>query len=466
MGNWFRAFVIGAAAALTSLPAQAETLTDALISAYRNSNLLEQNQAVLRAADEDVAIAVSSLRPVVSYVVSAGTSWTKRTTDFSTTEFDSLSTSIALSVDFVLFDFGRNRLAVEMAKEAVLATRQALVSVEQQVLLAAVSAYVDVQLKQEIVALRQSNVRLITSELGAARDRFDVGEITRTDVSIAEAALAAARSGLAAAEGELLVAREAYKAAIGHYPSNLAALPAAPAIGKSLDEARKVAVRGHPSILRAQHEVVIAERQVALASANMKPSIGLSGQIGNSTADSSIAGNDTASLNAQLGLSMSQTLYAGGRLSSLYRKALAGQEGARAALKQTVLLVEQGVGNAWSALIVYTASIEASRQQIAAAQAAFDGVREEASLGARTTLDVLDAEQDLLDARASRLEAEAGRYVAVYQVLSSMGLLTVEHLNLGIPTYDPEAYYNAVKSAPPTSVQGKKLDRILKKVTE
>jgi outer membrane protein len=116
--------------------------------------------------------------------------------------------------------------------------------------------------------------------------------------------------------------------------------------------------------------------------------------------------------------------------------------------------------------LVAQASIEAGRQQVTAAQRAFDGVREEATLGARTTLDVLNAEQNLLSARASRLEAEANRYVGVYQVLASMGLLTAEHLNLGVPTFDPEAYYNAVKSAPTHSAQGKALDRILQKIAD
>ena len=463
MRMWLKAVAVSALAMAASLPARAETLTDALISAYRNSHLLEQNQAVLRAADEDVAQAVSSLRPVVTYVVNAGSTWAKRTTSFTNVDSRTLALSVTLSVDLVLFDFGRTKAAIELARQSVLATRQALVGVEQQVLLSAVQAYVDVQLQQELVALRQSNVRLIQQELKAAQDRFDVGEITKTDVAIAEAALAAARSNLAAAEGDLMVAREAFKAAVGHYPGALAPLPPSPSIPKGLDAARSVAVKTHPSVLQAQHQVLVAENQVALASANMRPSIGLGASIGNSTADSSLTGSDVATLSTELGLQMSQTLYAGGKLSSVYRKALAQQEASRAGLRQTVVQIEQNIGNVWAQLSVYVASIDASRQQIKAAQEAFDGVREEASLGARTTLDVLDAEQDLLDARNARLQAEAGRYVAVYQVLAAMGLLTVDHLKLGIPTYDPEAYYDAVKNAPPTSVQGKKLDRILTK---
>jgi len=442
---------------------KAETLTDALIAAYENSNLLEQNRAVLRAADEDVAVAVSALRPVVSYAVNWGSSWTKRTAGAMSSDFHALNLSVSLSAEMVLFDFGRSKIGIDLARESVLATRQALVAVEQQVLLAAVQAYVEVRLRQEIVALRQSNVRLIGEELRAAQDRFDVGEITRTDVSIAEAALAAARSGLAAAEGDLMVARESYKAATGHYPGRLAPLPASPAIGRNADEARAVALRSHPAILQAQHQVAIADAQVALADANMKPTIGIGLSVGNSSIDSSAVGGDSASLTTQLGLTMSQTLYAGGRLSALYRKAVAQGAAARAGLHQTVVTVEQGVGNAWAALAVHSASIEASRQQIVAAQEAFEGVRQEAALGARTTLDVLNAEQDLLDARAARLQAEAGRTVTVYQILSAMGLLTVEHLGLGIPTYDPNAYYDAVKTAPATSSRGRKLDRILER---
>ena len=436
--------------------ARAETLADALIAAYRNSNLLDQNRAVLRAADEDVAIAVSGLRPVIAFAAQAG---------YARSEFlnpvggrsvsEGLSSSISLTADYTLLDFGRGAVAVEVAKESVLATREALVAVEQGVLLSAVQAYVDVRLAQEIVGLRQSNFRLITQELRAARDRFEVGEITRTDVAIAEARLASSRASLAAAEGDLMVARESYKAATGAYPGRLAGLPATPKTALSLEDAQAVAQRTHPAIRQAQREVTIAELNVARGKAGMKPSL---------TARATLSVDGDGLDNQSLGLNLNQTLYAGGKLSALYRKALAGQDATRAGLHQTSVQVAQNVGNAWSNLAVTAASIDASSRQITAAQTAFDGVREEATLGARTTLDVLDAEQELLDARASRLEAEAGRYVGVYVLLSSMGLLTADHLQLGIPTYDPAAYYNAVKTAPATSAQGRKLDKILEKI--
>lgn len=448
----FLSAVAVAALGLTGTVASAETLADALAAAYKNSKLLDQNEALLRAADEDVAQAVARLRPVVNFVAEANS------TDFDpdTPTNDEFTTTLTLAMQWTLLDFGRNRLGVEIAKESVLATREALKDLEANVLLSAVSAYVDVRLQAEIVALRQSNVRLITQELQAAQDRFDVGEVTRTDVAIAEARLAAAQSGLAAAQGDFKVARERYKAVVGDYPGNLAGLPPLPKTARSMEEARMIALRGHPDILQAQRQVTVARLGVEATKAEMRPTVTLEGGLTESV--------DSDVQRSSVGLSFNQTLYAGGALHSAHRAALAQKEAAEAALLQTTTTVGENVGNAWTALEVAAASIQAGTLQVQAAQTAFDGVREEATLGARTTLDVLNAEQELLDARATKLQAEAQRYVGVYSLLSSMGLLSVEHLNLGVPTYDPALYYNAVKNAPITSPQGKKLQRILDKI--
>jgi outer membrane protein len=456
MRAWLLSLVVAFAGVMAAPMATAETLADALIAAYRNSNLLDQNRAVLRAADEDVALAVSSLRPVVAYTAQAG--WQRADAENllgTKIVVEDLSASLTLSAELVLIDFGRGRLGIEIAKESVLATRQALVQVEQQVLLGAVQAYVNVRLAEQVVLLRQSNQRLITEQLRAARDRFDVGEITRTDVSITEARLAASRAALATAEGDLLIAREAYKAATGDYPGRLAGLPRAPALPKKMEDAQTVALATHPLIRQAQHQVTVADLQVELAKANRAPVIS-----GGVTLRTDQDGFESESL----GLTMNQTIYAGGRLSALQRQALARKDSASAGLHQIGVDVAQNVGVAWARLAVAAASIEASDRQIRASQTAFDGVREEAAAGTRTTLDVLDAEQELLDARNARLVAEANRYLAVYQVLAAMGLMTVEHLQLDVPVYDPEAYYGAVEKAPAHSAQGKKLDRILDKI--
>lgn len=436
---------------------RAETLADALIAAYRNSNLLEQNRALLRAADEDVAVSVSALRPVISFTLQSlyrnvEVKGTGTGSNFTT---DSLENTAALNAEISVLDFGRNRLAIDAAKETVLATREALVDVEQAVLFSAVRAFVDVRLAQSIVDVRQSNVRLVMQELRAAQDRFEVGEVTRTDVAIAQSRLATSRAELAAAEGDLAVARESYKLAVGNYPGTLAPPPATPKIPATLSEARDVAVRTHPALRRLQHEVKVADLNVARAGAATKPEV-----IGRATVDT----DDNGLQSQTLSLTMTQTLYAGGQLAAFYRRAIASRAASRSNLLQITIAVEQNVGAVWSNLNVAVATLVATGQQIEAARTAFEGFREEAKLGARTTLDVLDSEQELLNAQVSRLSAEATRYLGVYAVLQSMGLLTVDHLKLGIPTYDPAAYYNAVKNAPAHSVQSQKLDRILKTV--
>lgn len=447
-----RRVAVAATLALASAgAASAETLTDALISAYRNSQLLEQNRALLRAADENVAQSVAALRPVLAFVASASQTEVRPAPILSSGS--TTTASVRLSASISLYDGGSNRLAVEGAKENVLATRAGLVNIEQTVLYNAVSAYTSLRSAIDSVALSESNVRLSTEQLRAARDRFEVGEVTRTDVSQAESALARAQSGEAAARGALLQAREAYNAAIGHYPGRLTGSPRVPQIPGSLDSARALAVKTHPSIMAAQHDVTAAEILVKRARAARGPSVDLTGSYGV---------NDSGTETATLGVQLNQTIYAGGGLVSAERQANANRDSARSALHLSVQGVEQEVGVYWATLLSARAQLEAADKQIQAAQLAYDGTREEARLGARTTLDVLDAQQALLDARTARVDAETALFNSYYLILRAVGLLTVEHLNLGIPTYDPAAYYNAVKSAPSFSRQGSQLDQVMK----
>lgn len=435
-------------AAVLGMPARAETLTDALIEAYRNSNLLEQNRAVLRAADEDVASAVAALRPTLAFVAASNYAHNVQTRG--------ITNSLGLSASLTLFDSGRRALSREIAQESVLATREALVGVEQNVLLEAVEAYMGVRQALEFVSLNQNSVRVLGEELRAVEDRFEVGEVTRTDTAQAEARRATAQASLQSAQGDLTVARERYRAAIGRFPGTLAAPPRAPSIPATVDEAKGIAVRTHPSIRQAQREVNVAELNVALAVSERRPTVDLS---------ASVNRNDNYNRDSQaVGVQLTQPLYQGGGLSALHRRAIANRDASRAELQQRAVEVSYSVGAAWSQLQVSRANVAALGESVSAAQVAYEGVREEARLGARTTLDVLDAEQDLLDAATDRVAAETQQYVAVYSLLSSMGLLTVDHLKLGIPTYDPSAYYNAVKNAPYTSVQGEKLDRVLRSI--
>lgn len=430
--------------------AKAETLSDALASAYNSSGLLDQNRALLRAADEGVAQSVAATLPVLNWSLSANRS---RVTgpDAATTD----SALARISADLTLYSGGANRLAIEAQKEVVLGTRQSLRGVEQDVLLRAVQAYMNLRSDTEFVQLRQNNVRLITQEFRAAQDRFEVGEVTRTDVALAEARLAAARSLLAAAQGSLAISAEEYRAAIGRGPSGVTAVIPAP-VSRSLDDAKAFAVRNHPAILEAQHSVAAAELNILRAEAAMKPSVSLSG---------SLATDNDSNGSAQIELSVGGPIYAGGRISSQVRQSQANRDAARSQLHSTVVAVEQQVGNAYAQLQVARASSQASDQQISSAQVAFQGVREEATLGSRTTLDVLNAEQELLDARANLIAAQSDEVVASYALLSAMGLLTADHLNLPVQQYDPSEYYNFVKSAPTSmSAQGQALDRIIQSI--
>lgn len=451
----FGQVILGAALAgsliLAPVLSGAQTLADTLVAAYENSNLLDQNRALLRAADEDVATAVSALRPVVDFIATAD--YTGRQQGF---EVDDLTASLGLSADLLLYDFGRTRLGVDSAKETVLATRQALIDLEQRVLLTAVTAFMNVRSASEFVSIRENNVRVLTEEQRAARDRFEVGEVTRTDVSIAEARLSAARSSLQAARGDLVTAREDYKFATGRFPDSLSRVSTLPDLPDTLEAAKSVGARDHPSIRQAQHEVTVAELNAERAKAATRGRLSARADL--------LTDEELQNETTRLSLTFRQPIYRGGQLSALYRQALARSASTKALLLQQVRTIEQDIGRAWSDLRVALARIESDRQQVEAARVAFEGAREEARLGARTTLDVLDLEQDLLTARGNLIASQNARNVAAYTVLSSIGLLTVEHLNLGIPTFDPSVYYNAVRTAPATSVQGKRLDRVLQSI--
>jgi outer membrane protein len=471
MANQVRRFaarcVLGPALAISvfSSSAWSETLADALVGAYTTSGLLEQNRALLRAADEDVATAAAALRPIISYTADV----TRNFGDSqgvnvlsglgTTNNLEQTVLSTGLVGELLLYDGGASVLAREAAKETVLATRQQLISIEQSVLLRAVQAYLNVVAAREVVSLRQNNLRLLQQELQAAQDRFDVGEVTRTDVAQAEASLAQARSGLATAQGELLQANEEYRNVVGRAPGALNPLPRLPQINRSVDDARAFAVRTHPDLRAAQHQVAAAELNIDRAEASLNPRVTANARLGVSD---STRGNDFTR-SGSVGIQLSGPIYQGGALSSSIRRAMATRDAQRGNLLEVRRTVSQNVGNAYAALSSQRASLDASEERIRAARIAFEGVREEASLGARTTLDVLDAEQELLDAETSRIAAEANVYIAAYAVLQSVGRLTAQELALNVQIYDPAAYYNLVKDAPvPSSRQGQQLDQVLR----
>lgn len=439
----------------------AETLADALVGAYTHSGLLDQNRALLRAADEDVASAVSTLRPIVNWSASLSQDFGRVRTGASlqNVKNDSLTAAVSLAAQLTIYDFGAREFRIEAAKESVLATREALLDLEQQILLRAVAAYMGVIEASEFVALRRNNLRLLTQEERAAQDRFEVGEVTRTDVALAQAQLAQARSGLAAAEGDLVIAIEEYRNVVGRKPGRLVQPPSLPSFNASVESAKAAAVRRHPSLRSAQHQVKTADMLVLATEADMRPSVQITGQLALSEDLTDNAFNRGGSIGIEAG----QTIYQGGSLSATARRAKAQRDAQRGNLHVVRHQVQQDVGVSYAQLASIRAQLAASERQVRAARIAFRGIREEASLGARTTLDVLDAEQSLLDAQSTQLSARANLYVAAYRILSSTGRLTAKDLGLPVQIYDPAEYYNLVKDAPAKrSKQGEKLDRVLR----
>lgn len=466
--NCVRGAAAAALAVSFSSAGWADTLAEALTAAYVNSGLIEQNRATLRAADEDVAQALADLRPVIRWAGNVkrdyGRSGSLSTSVLGGTSFTergsiSHTASINLLAEIVLYAGGRNLLEIEAAKEAVLATRASLVSIEQQVLFRAVSAFMEIRRASETVALRQNNIRVLRQEVRAARDRFEVGEVTRTDVALAEARMAQANAALAAAQGDLVRAGEEYLAVVGRKPGGLVSPRGQPRIPGDAAVAKAQAVRRHPDLIAAQHQVTADELGIEIARSAKKPTVRLEGSYGitESFDDREYSRGGSITLGA------SGPIYSGGALASTVRKAMAARDSSRANLHVVRLEVEQSVGNAYANLRVAQANRRSFEEQVRAARVAFQGVREEAKLGARTTLDVLDAEQELLDARASLISAQVDETLAAYQILGTIGLLTAEALQLPVPKYDPAAYYNMVKTAPAgLSKQGRELDRVLR----
>lgn len=461
-GKLVKAFALTAGIALCAMPerpAWADNLTDAFIGAYNTSGLLEQNRALLRAADEDVAIALSALRPIINWTVRISREYTKARagTVLPTNVPSRFFSGVTLSQ--LIYDGGASLLGKQSAQETVLATRQALIDIEQQVLFRAATAYLSVLLQEETVQIRQNNVNLSGEELRATQDRFEVGEVTRTDVALSESQLASSQADLANARGDLSTAQAEYVNAVGKQPGRTAGQPRLPKLPGSKAEAINLSQRNHPSILSAQHQVRALDLVVQQQRAGLGPNVSLNADAGVTESFD----NDDYINDAAISLNFNQPIYAGGRLAANVRRAMAQRDASRANLLNVQKDITQGVTDAYVRFDTATASLRASVERVRASQVAFDGIREEATLGARTTLDVLTAQQDLLDAQLAEVASRTERSLAAYQLLQAQGLLTADRLGLAVQIYDPTLYYNLVKKAPSqVSKQSRDLDRVLK----
>ena len=431
----------------------AGTLKQALEHAYNSSDELSIQRAVIRKTDEYVASGIAGKRPIISInpSVSSGYSFSTSCGGFC----NSTSANVSLKATASVLDSGRADIKILKAKEKVKTERLSLIAIEQNVLLTALKAFMDLRRNMEFVALERNSVKLLKKEVQAARDRFEVGEITKTDISFAESRLEAAKGKLASQMGNLEIAKVQYEMAIGILPGELGSPPPLPLMPETLEMAKANASQQHPTILKLQQGSKISDLDLNFARADYKPTFGLSGNINDSSS--------TGKLTSTVSVGGEVILYQGGLRSSAERVALAGVEKARIELLYNTRKVLQGVANRWAQLNIAKALIAANQKQIKAAETAYRGVKDEAEFGLRTTLDILDAEQSLMAAKVQLASTKRDEYVAAYELLNAMGLLTAKNLNLNVKEYDVTKNYDAVKDAPRKS-QFLKLDNLLKRL--
>jgi len=427
--------------------ARSESLTEAMVQAYQNNPQLLAQRAQLRAVDEGVPQALSGFRPTVTARGSAGKARTSGQTGFAGSGGTSTRSprSLSLGVEQPIFRGLRTFAETRQAENTVRAERARLVGVEQTVLFSAATVFMDVVRDQAVLELNVNNEQVLRRQLEATRDRFEVGEVTRTDVSQAEARVARANADRVRAEGNLEISRAAYRNVIGTSPGKLDTPEKLLQMPANLDEAVGIAVDGSPSVIAAEYDEKASRDGVDSATGQLLPTITLNGDLSRNL-DSSSSGSrsNSASIIAQLNV----PLYQAGAVTSRVREAKQVVFQRRALIAQARRDASESAKSAWETLVTARAQIRAFEAAVRANEIALEGVQQEAAAGLRTVLDVLDAEQELLDSRVSLVGAQRDEVVAGFQLWSAIGWLTAERLALPAPLYDVNEHYDDVRLKP------------------
>lgn len=439
------------APACLALPqaAAGETLSGAMAKAYRNNPDLNAARAALRAIDENVTIAKAAMRPQVSGVAQAQSRQTtldKAPRDIfgfrgarRTEEFTS---SFGVTVTQQIFDGFQALNRVRSAEANVLANREALRANEISILLAAVESYANIARDQQIVSIRKQNISFLNEQLKAARARLEVGEGTRTDVSLAEAELAAAKALLTTAVSQLRQSEAAYVQIVGEAPRDIRQPPpASRAMPATLDQAVATGLRENPAILAAERGVDAAGYDVKTAEGTMLPGVVLQGDLYRAENQGPSSDNVMGAVSARIVV----PIYQGGAEYGQIRRAKEQLGQSRMLVDSARMGVRRDIVSAHAQYEASQAATVATRAQIGAAKMALDGVIEERNVGQRTTLDVLSAQQTVLDARESLVASQRNAVVASYALLAATGRLTVSSQGLNVAEYRAEEHYEAVK---------------------
>ena len=436
--------LLGGAAALAA-PAQADTLREALVGAYQTNPTLQAARANQRATDEGVPIQKASGLPSVN-----GTVTHTEFVDPSNNSFlapqRNLSANVQLGIP--IYSGGSVKNGIKAAKERVAAGQANLRATESAVFSQVVAAYMDVIRNEAIVGLSTNQVEVLSVNLQATEDRFEIGDLTRTDIAQSQSRLAVAQSDLRSAQANLISARETYIQLVGLAPDNLQPPPPLPGLPDTVQAAVFSALENNPDLIAAKESAEAAGYDVKVAGAGRLPSVSLFANRDYSNFYGSPAVRIASEFTANAGVRLTVPIFQGGRTAALQRQASAR---ASAAFEQIIAAERNVIAQvraAYSSWQAANAIIESSQTAVAAAELSLEGTRAENSIGNRTILDVLNAEQELLSARVQLVTARRNAYVAGFSLLAAMGRAEARDLGLGDEglLYDPTLNYDRVKS--------------------
>ena len=445
-------------AALMAGTASADTLREALVSAYQTNPTLTAQRETLRGTDANVAIAKAAGRPQILGSLGLNRNLTRSGVILDSQGNDhNISLSGEAQVSYPLFSGGAVKNSVRAAKTRVEAGQATLRAVEGDVFVQAVAAYMDVIRDRSIVELGQNNVKVLGTNLQATQDRFQIGDLTRTDVAQSEARLQLGRSQLATAEGRLIGSEATYRQIIGHAPGPLAPPPPLPPLPTTADQAVQIALANNPDLVAITRQAVAAGYDVNVARAGRLPTLAATGtgtyvnQLTGSTGVSidpvtgiPVRGGRSGTATA-VGLSSNIPIFQGGLPAARIRQAQAQQGAVLEQVVGTERAVVQAARAAFAAYEAAQRAIQANTVAVQANQLALEGNRAEQGVGTRTIIEVLNAEQELLQSSVALVTAKRDAYVAGFQLLNAMGQAEARDLGLdGGPLYDPLGNYRRV----------------------
>lgn len=446
--DWTLVLFLAGAAMMVCGPSRAETLSEALVRAYQSSPQLNADRARQRGTDENVPQALAGYRPQVVASLSAGLQAVRNTLPDNTIQGATLRPwTIGVTVSQVLFNGFKTANSVRVAEYQVLSGREALRNTGQGVLLDAVTAYMNVLANQALVEAQRTNVAVLREIQATTKKRLDAGDVTPTDTAQAEARLSRGLADLNAAEVTLAISKATYVQVIGGPHGQLT--PATPVNRLSpvtMPGSIETANHEHPAVLGAGYDVDVAQTTIKVAEGSLLPTVAVQANASRSKdSDSTLStfATNQASILGQINV----PIYDGGTAASQTRQAKELASQSRLVLEQVRNQSRTAVVGAWVSNEGTKVALTAAELEAKAADVALQGVRREAAGGQRTTIDVLNAQQDLTAARSRQIQAQRDRVIASYTLLSAVGRLDVRTLNLDTPDYLPEAHYHQVRDA-------------------